>query len=412
MNQQLTRAQRLEDYEYMWRVFNGCFPVRGIMKRRGCDWNVVAAKHRSAVEDASDDLEFCRAMAGVLEDFRDPGQDRFFAHVRLFEPARFRNYQDMYRKFLEGAWEGVKADYFRPWIDAVNQEVSERFYSRFDDTAADGKFHWKGQAPVKMADGDDPVFHDNEKDQNVICTMLSKDTALINVKTLNMLRLAGDREIVFDFYRRHKGCKNLILDFRQNGGGATDYWGKILVSPTITEPLKSLNYLTLSLAPENYEFVRCGLNELKPIGEEGSRVKSIAGLPELPRFEKGDLEQLTHFVAAEHTIEPDTDHRFEVERVWLLVSQKVYSSSEAFAVFSKTTGYATLVGERTGGDGLGITPFHAVLPNSGLVLRYSGENGLNPDGSSNAEYCTTPDIACAPADALEVCLQAISNQGE
>ncbi len=50
-----------------------------------------------------------------------------------------------------------------------------------------------------MADGDDPVFHDNEKDQNVICTMLSKDTALINVKTLNMLRLAGDREIVFDF---------------------------------------------------------------------------------------------------------------------------------------------------------------------------------------------------------------------
>ncbi len=107
-------------------------------------------------------------------------------------------------------------------------------------------------------------------------------------------------------------------------------------------------------------------------GRQQGQVHS--GVAELPRFEKGDWEQLTHFVAAEHTIEPDTDHRFEVERVWLLVSQKVYSSSEAFAVFSKTTGYATLVGERTGGDGLGITPFHArEASNSGLKLWYLQE---------------------------------------
>ncbi len=404
----LTRQQRLADYEYLWKVLNGSFPVRGVMKRLGYDWESIKAKHGDTVSSAADDLLYCRALADVIEDFRERDAERYFAHIRLFEPARFRNYQKMYKAFADGAWEGVKIDEFRPWIDAVNRETSERFYSRFDDVAADGKFYWEGHAPKKLAEGDDPVFRDNEKDTNVACSFISDRVALIRVNTLNMMRIPGDREILFDFYRQHKGCKHLILDFRQNGGGATDYWHKLLVAPTIDEPLRSQNYLTLALSHENREFVRCGLNECKDIGAPDSRVRPIVEMPQLPRFEQEDLEQLTHFVDSAYTIDPDAGNHFDCGRIWLLVSTKVYSSSEAFAVFCKNTGYATLVGERTGGDGLGITPFHAVLPNSGLVIRYSGENGLNQDGSSNAEYCTEPSVVCDSEDALEACLTEIA----
>jgi C-terminal processing protease CtpA/Prc len=89
----------------------------------------------------------------------------------------------------------------------------------------------------------------------------------------------------------------------------------------------------------------------------------------------------------------------------------VYSSSEGFAIFAKAHGWATLVGQRTGGDGMGITPFHAVLPESGLIMRYSGENGLNPDGGSNAEYHTAPNITCKSEAALDVCLARIDAEG-
>ena len=80
-------------------------------------------------------------------------------------------------------------------------------------------------------------------------------------------------------------------------------------------------------------------------------------------------------------------------RVWLLVGPMVYSASESFAVFCQATGFATLVGSRTGGDGIGaLNPVMMRLPNSGILIQYTMMYGLNPDGSSSEEAGTTPDI--------------------
>lgn len=67
-------------------------------------------------------------------------------------------------------------------------------------------------------------------------------------------------------------------------------------------------------------------------------------------------------------------------------------SSEAFAVFAKSTGFATLVGERTSGDGIGSDPAFCVLPNSGYIFNFSEQMGLTADGTCNFEYKTEPDI--------------------
>lgn len=56
------------------------------------------------------------------------------------------------------------------------------------------------------------------------------------------------------------------------------------------------------------------------------------------------------------------------------------------------TGFATLVGERTGGDGMGDDPAICVLPNSGYLFRFTKEMGLTSDGTSNFEHKTEPDI--------------------
>ena len=84
--------------------------------------------------------------------------------------------------------------------------------------------------------------------------------------------------------------------------------------------------------------------------------------------------------------------RFE-GRIWLLVGPQIYSASESFAVFCKETGFAKLVGEQTGGDGIGsLDPVFLQLPNSGILVQYTMMYGLNPDGSSSEEAGTTPDI--------------------
>lgn len=61
-------------------------------------------------------------------------------------------------------------------------------------------------------------------------------------------------------------------------------------------------------------------------------------------------------------------------------------------MFCKATGFATIVGENTKGDGGGSEIFRMKLPKSGLIMQFRTMHGLNPDGSSNVEFGTSPDV--------------------
>ena len=95
-------------------------------------------------------------------------------------------------------------------------------------------------------------------------------------------------------------------------------------------------------------------------------------------------------------------------RLWLLVDENVWSAAEGFTIFCKSTGFATVIGERTGGGGKSEVPIAFPLPNSGLLVLFEDVLGFNDDGTCNAFVGTTPDIEVAdPDDALEVCLDVI-----
>jgi C-terminal processing protease CtpA/Prc len=89
-------------------------------------------------------------------------------------------------------------------------------------------------------------------------------------------------------------------------------------------------------------------------------------------------------------------------RVFVLVDDGVFSSAETFAAFCKESGWATLVGECTGGDGIGFDPSTLTFPNSGMYILYSTTLGLNPDWSVNEQLHTRPDVLIerAPGDLL------------
>jgi C-terminal processing protease CtpA/Prc len=126
-----------------------------------------------------------------------------------------------------------------------------------------------------------------------------------------------------------------------------------------------------------------GYEACKPI----SNIKS-ENLKNLPPELKKDFK---YYSTGTARVEPKNSIGFN-GRIYMLIDDGVFSSSEAFASFAKGTGFATLVGETTGGDGIGSDPAVCVLPNSGYIFRFTKEMGLNPDGSSNFEYKTQPDI--------------------
>lgn len=222
-----------------------------------------------------------------------------------------------------------------------------------------------------------------------------------------------DRQLLLDFFQtiEAEGYENCIIDIRRNGGGSTMYSELLLLAPNLTEPIGKTHDALIKGGAETLDYYNARkLNsmyyvpELHPIGE--------LDLDSLPALEQDDLRGITYYTSMHVGTSaginyPDTP-AFS-GKFWLLVGPNVYSASESFAVLCKDTGFATLVGQTTGGDGIGIDPMTCVLPNSGIAYQFTTINGLNLDGSSNEEIGTRPDIVVPKdADALEMCLRTIS----
>ena len=118
----------------------------------------------------------------------------------------------------------------------------------------------------------------------------------------------------------------------------------------------------------------------------------------------------TNYVIAKEIIYSTRDEKQFNGKIWVLTNPKVYSSSENFIMFCKNTGFATLVGTSTGGDGGIADPILLSLPNSGLIIRFSMFYGLNNDGTGNEAIGTLPNIMIKDDEnALDICISQIND---
>lgn len=191
----------------------------------------------------------------------------------------------------------------------------------------------------------------------------------------------------------------LVIDIRGNGGGSDNYW-QSLVAMLAEEPVSA----RFGLAWRKSDFVT-------PFVEQ----KGVHKRPVMPRSELEALaaegrvppELLTgafdEIRVGERTVNPSKNSLRFSGRICLLVDDYVFSSAESFAAFCKGSGWATLIGSFTGGDGIGFDPGLLALPNSGMLIRFPLDMGLNPDMSANEEMHTLPDIQVewGPEDILK-----------
>ena len=211
-------------------------------------------------------------------------------------------------------------------------------------------------------------------------------SAYLSLPSLASSYVDKDSKALKTFLSSVSGYETLIIDIRGNGGGSTSYWMNNIVPLLTKEKLESKNYLLFRDSDYLEPFIRnkmlFGFYGLKPLSEfapkEGMEGKYFGG-------QSGKYDDMTY------TVKPKSPVGFN-GKIYLLVDGYVYSSAEALAAFSKETGWATLVGTHTGGDGIGYDPAALVLPQSGLIVRFPLEMGLNPDGSVNEEFCTQPDV--------------------
>ena len=384
----------MEDWNLFWKTLEENYPYEGVLYRTTRrSLNGLERQYRNMAQRAESAEDLLRVLQTVSDRFEYTG------HMTVLNAG---TYAYRYGDALLGAEDSAFLQYR---AELLGSEQSRSVY------------HWSEEEGETSASGMSSSSSGSAAASDNLTFTYYPEQSAAYVEVRSMLSPFGegfdrDRELLLDFFQtiEAEGYENCIIDIRRNGGGSDAYGRWLLLAPNLTEGIGRAHEALIKGGAETLDYYNArnldsmySAPELHPIEE--------LDLDNLPALEQEDLKGITYYAsmymgAAVSTNYPDPP-TFS-GKFWLLVSPRVYSSSEHFAIVCKDTGFATLVGQTTGGDGIGIDPMICVLPNSGIAYQFSTENGLNLDGSSNEEMGTEPDIVVPEdEDALEVCLRAI-----
>lgn len=348
----LHRDRMLEDYDYLVQIIRDNYPFLHVNERlTGVDWLAAAAAYRESVPQSATYPEFMAWLQSILKELHN-------GHTGVVSTQS--DYQSRCRIYA-GREEN------KPWADLLADTAVKALYEALGEEArAVGS--GRSQSPASLT-----------------LLSLSSQTAYINLPSFQSDLIPGHMVLLSEFLSGMKDKENLIIDIRENSGGSDTYWMK-LVKRLISEPI-SWKY---------YNLVRGSYIEPFAEAKTGVRYKTLDSVQSLPApvlagLPKDAVQDFNKYFTADHRLEPEDSIRFQ-GKVYLLVSRRVFSSSEKFASFAKSTGWATLVGERTGGDGLGTDPVLVKLPQSHVMVRFPFIMGVTEGGVINEEKKTEPDI--------------------
>lgn len=354
---QLTQSQKLEDFEYMYNILKDNYPYFEVNKRmNGVDWLANKDKYVKMIKDTDNDRQFKSVLGDIMLDFNN-------GHCDVLNYDSYLYYKKLY---------GNKyADISGAWIEQLNNDKAVKRYMP-QDIQTDENAENKVITDI-----------DNIK----IKILIKNKAAYMGINSLYSFCIQSDMKAIKLFLESIKGYKCLIIDIRGNGGGDSSYWQNNIVPMLINKPLDYTEYCAYRGGKFTEQFIKSrtgfGYDKLLHISKIYDE-----GLSNLPPELKDSFK---YYVKSISHIEPVNSIGFQ-GKIFLLVDHSVFSSAEKLADFAKCTGFATIIGERTGGDGIGDDPAFCTLPNSGFIIRFTKEMGLSSDGRCNFECKTDPDI--------------------
>jgi C-terminal processing protease CtpA/Prc len=451
----LTSQQKREDFNYLYDTLKSGFPYFEVKQRQyGVDWLSMHDEFEAQVLSTTNDIEYYRVLQKVLNQIQnghtniiEPGSD-YEEYADLYRDSGPWNqvFNNARVKERYAYWKGIVTESEIKYIPALFRYIEGQYIA--DDGYAGGKLEQIGlpkgsvlnsvdgveineyvqnlksqrvlaidrtrskpmlkslaiqadkevQLGITLPDntktnltvspvGYKPLQENNQKPEHIYTAEVFEEfgTAYLKIPSFSSFYVDKDKEGILDFLQNIAQCKALIIDIRGNGGGSTNYWMDNLTAPLTSKNLESEAFLLFRNSDYLKPFMKrkmfMGIHALKPL-------QDLPHAAEQPAyFENNDGV----FKSITSSVKPSGTTHFS-GKIYLLVDKYVFSSAEAFAVFAKSTGWATLIGTDTGGDGIGFDPVVVALPHSGLVVRFPCEMGVTPDGKPNEETATTPDI--------------------
>jgi hypothetical protein len=211
-------------------------------------------------------------------------------------------------------------------------------------------------------------------DESNLTLELWEDKSVAYMK-IDSFFLTSDDDMpqLMQFYSDISDYNTLIIDVRDNGGG--NFYNYIITS--IVNPLttKELSY---------------DLYRAYTLGKYSEWTFPYYSTQDVDFIANGDAAGGYRIVPYTITATPTGDTSFDGD-IYLLVDNYSGSASDLFAAFCKATGFATVVGDETGGNGVEMMGYF-VLPNSKIVIRTTFVREIYADGTIPTIINTLPDI--------------------
>lgn len=381
----ITAEQKLSDFETLCSVLDEIYPFWNEVATSGVNKNEVYRAYRKIIENTKTDIEFFKEISYFLKEFNG------FGHLSVLDGYMYRLYIDTLSA-SDGILSEEEKKNIQPLTEVLTNAVSQKTYGLLDQSHEGFRsmIGLKKEYQNQNISADTPI-------SSPLITEFYEDhkVAYIKIDSFNIENYQTDKNFLSEFYKSISSTHHLIIDLRENNGGSDLYWKDLIVKPNINDPVSSERYYFFNLSELNQNYISA--NEIYP--------KPISTAPEpylsyyRSLFSHYTVDRIS-FQTAENPYQG---------KIWILVNDKVYSASENFVMFCKNTGFATLIGTTTGGDGGIADPMLVSLPNSGLIVRFSAFYGTNADGSGNEATGTSPDIAILEnEDALEKLLELIN----
>ena len=372
----LTMEEKLEDFEYLYKVIGENYPYFEVKKRRyGINWLDYKDKFLEMIKNSKDDHDFINQVQYMMSQLKN-------GHSYLLESESYYSFKETYTNYENGR---------NPWIRVLQREKTI------------DRYKWmEREFNVNLNDSESM----GEPDINLETKILREDDiAYLKIKSFSGFNIEEDKKTLKEFYSKIKDYPYLIIDIRGNSGGSDMYWIENIIHPLNDKTLESTSYI-LYRGDEYISFlehyaVKQNMESHKDL------IIDIDKLPENPNYPPEIYSDFNFAIENHKTYRPN-DSKGYSGKLYLLVDERVYSSAESFASFTKESKFATLVGTVTKGDGVTGAPLLFSLPNSGLIIQIPSGMGLNPDGTANEEKGTIPDVIVGlSSKALDKALELI-----
>lgn len=431
-DEQLTMEDFLNDFDYMMQTMEDTFPYFGVAERRlGVDIKALGRETRAKIENYPYSLEGLANELGIsLEDMPELDEQIFWSIIRHEFFSHFSGFAHTY-PLNSGLYNIFQLPYSSPSSPlytshnhhAFTNPASQRFYQEqealfntlAEEQGAIFQFIFRGEPPFT-------------EPRRIETEIIEKDKiAYLNVPSFLSFNV-DTNDTLRTFYRNIKKYEHLIIDIRDNGGGSPDIWRMLIMKPLWPErnnmpdmPLYAFykgSKLGKSLGEENLKIEAQNSRNI-PETDDLLTAREIMESNNLPHINEDDVQDLAYGVRFNTSISniewrhmdqlriPNISYPFDGE-IWLLTNGNNYSGAALFARHAKEMGFATLVGEQTGGAYTTSSGWFFALPNTGIILRWDIDYLTDSYGRALNEFPTTPHHSNRPGmDALETVLQLI-----